>query len=155
MSEKETFDPLYSGGFHVKTLEEIKKELVDNFPNSETRLELYNKFVSFVDLLINKLHFKPDAIWLDGSYTTVKEDPADIDLLVVYDAEQVNSMSQSDIDEFGKLQATRAFSQIYSCDAYFTPSQDVNNLSYWRGWFGFDRKDNVKGIVKLTMEESV
>ncbi|MBJ7555419.1 DUF6932 family protein [Marinomonas spartinae] len=155
MSQKETFEPLYNGGFHVKTLGQIKSELVDAFPLSQTRLILFNKFSLFLDHLINKLHVKPDTIWIDGSYTTVKENPADIDILVVFDKDSANAMSQNNQKDLKQLIANKGFSSLYSCDVYWVSKGDQEMMSYWRGWYGFDRKDNAKGIIKLTMEEPV
>ena len=64
-------------------------------------------------------------------------------------------MAPEDQHDFLQLLNTRAFSRLYGCDVYYAFNDGHNDLSYWRGWFGFDRKENVKGIVKLIMEESL
>ena len=37
----------------------------------------------------------------------------------------------------------------YSIDVLLLPSNDINNRSYWRGWFGFSRNEQPKGIPRL------
>jgi hypothetical protein len=39
----------------------------------------------------------------------------------------------------------------FGCDVYFAPSDDSALRSYWRGWFGFDRDENPKGLARITV----
>jgi len=36
----------------------------------------------------------------------------------------------------------------YECDAYFV-IDNMNDKSYWRGLFGFDRNEKPKGIARI------
>lgn len=39
----------------------------------------------------------------------------------------------------------------YECDAYFI-LDNINDKSYWRGLFGFDRNEKPKGIARIMVE---
>ena len=90
-------------------------------------------------------------VWLDGSFCTEKIDPNDIDLVVFADPADLNRLdpaSQTYLS--GVLDRTNA-RRLFGCDVLFAPSNDMNMRSYWRGWYGFDRREHPKGIVSLTV----
>jgi len=39
----------------------------------------------------------------------------------------------------------------FGCDVLFAPAGDQDLRSYWRGWYGFDRLEQPKGIAKLVV----
>lgn len=104
----------------------------------------------------------PRYIWLDGSYLTRKINPNDLDLVVFYRPEDIESEQMSE-----DLNAMiNEISRDYDCDAYLClalghlpdlqrDSFGVNNImeTYWMGQFTFDRDRNPKGMVEITTEE--
>jgi len=90
-------------------------------------------------------------VWLDGSFCTEKIDPHDVDLVVFADPEDLNRLDPARQTYLsGILDRTNARRQ-FGCDVLFAASNDMNMRSYWRGWYGFDRREQPKGIVSLTV----
>ncbi len=89
---------------------------------------------------------------LDGSYTTSKLDPGDIDLVVEVDAALF--LGSARVQELLSGPAARS---EFCCDAYpliVFPENDPNyeavtaqGRAYWRKWFGRDRQNREKGRV--------
>ena len=141
------YPALLKAGMHNMTLSDLKSVFVDPFDNIERRKKLLERFEAF----ISRLEDVPIdmEIWIDGSFATQKEHPGDIDLVVVCEEDEVNNLpaeKQLILKElFGNQKATKL---RYECDAYFV-FNDVNEKSYWRGLFGFDRNENPKGIARI------
>lgn len=132
------------------TLSDLKDVFVDPFENIERRESLLNRFEAFIarlkDVPINM------EVWIDGSFATKKEHPGDIDLVVVCAQEEVNKLpieKQLILKELFEDQ--KATKLRYECDAYFI-IDNMNDKSYWRGLFGFDRNEKPKGIARIMVE---
>jgi hypothetical protein len=124
---------------------------VDPFPDSERRPYLLMRFQLLLDQLVELgIAFE---VWIDGSFSTLKQDPDDIDLAVFFNPDQVDSLDSNkkqvlnDIFGSGNRQVTKL---RYGCDAYFVEDNNPAMRSYWRGWFGFDRSESAKGIARMS-----
>src|SRR5579883_3612246 len=84
VSDDTEFPPLWSPGFHPASPEEVQSRCVDGFELSTSRKRLMESFrvvlgcLTAVDISCE--------IWLDGSFTTEKIDPSDIDFIAVVDS---------------------------------------------------------------------
>lgn len=145
---KPEFDPLLPPGFHDIDIQNLDNIFVNNFTNSDRRRHLVNQLRIFLNELLQvKASFE---IWLDGSFLTLKDEPDDIDLLIVYDKNQLNSLTDYEKKILNSL-FNRPTSKIrYDLDILICPNNDENNRSYWRGWFGFTRNEVPKGIARFT-----
>ena len=76
MDEKSLLAP----GMHDFDLDEIGNQFLNGFPNSSTRKTLLDGLESFVEQL-QKVGV-PIELWIDGSFTTEKENPNDIDMVL-------------------------------------------------------------------------
>jgi hypothetical protein len=144
---KPEYEPLLSAGFHDIDLDSLDNLFVDNFANNTRRIHLVSQLKIFLKEL-SKVNAKFE-IWLDGSFLTLKDEPVDIDLLIVYDKNQMNALS---VDEKKLINSLfhRATTKIrYDLDILLCPNDDLNNRSYWRGWFGFTRNEVPKGIARF------
>jgi hypothetical protein len=144
------YPALLEAGMHNMTLSDLKSVFVDPFENKERRENLLNRFEAFIarltDVPINM------EVWIDGSFATKKEHPGDIDLIVVFAIEDVNTLpveKQLILKELFEDQKTTKLR--YECDAYFV-LDEMNEKSYWRGLFGFDRNEKPKGIARIMVE---
>jgi predicted nucleotidyltransferase len=144
------YPALLEAGMHNMTLSDLKSVFVDPFENVERRENLLNRFEAFItrlkDVPINM------EVWIDGSFATKKEHPGDIDLVVVCAPEEVNKLpieKQLILKELFEDQKTTKLR--YECDAYFV-IDNMNDKSYWRGLFGFDRNEKPKGIARIMVE---
>jgi hypothetical protein len=146
-------------GIHLCNIDAFKEKFVDSFSGSNRirRKIIFDKFLKFlkkyqqIDII--------DKIWINGSYTTLKEDPSDMDIVIhyyrkFYDSEKRNNKSVNDL-----LKHNQIFDN-YECDAFFVPIYPKNNEKYkiiiesynsWLDWFTSDKEGNKKGIVELVI----
>lgn len=150
-------------GIHLYKVTEFEEQFVLGFGNSESRKDIYEKFVTWMRQLIAVL--PPDYAWLDGSYLTMKTNPNDLDLVVFYQVTRVQDAGPEVVSEI--LRLIEEVSRTLRCDAYFcylfdgfspeqlaeVPQQYRTSRTYWMGQFGFDRGEKPKGIVQLSQEE--
>lgn len=141
------FEPIYQAGFHDITLDRMEEIFVQPFQDNERRQYLTERFKAFLDKF-SELGL-PAEIWIDGSYSTLKPEPGDIDIVFFYDPAQVNNMTQEKHNLIKEL-FNRELSKIrYNCDVFLIPTTDTNLRSYWRGWFAFSRDEQPKGIPRI------
>lgn len=156
--EKPCFPPLLPAGFHDLDDNEIKHLLVDAFPKSVRRSMLYCNYIQFLEQLklINKQVLCFSEVWIDGSYTTEKPEPDDIDILLVVDFNALNSLPDALAPNVNALLNRDYIKLNYHIDVLLLPENHPNfdyqeRRSYWRGWFGFDRKEIPKGLVRVML----
>ncbi|EOJ2772337.1 hypothetical protein ACM2MW_003716, partial [Klebsiella pneumoniae] len=105
---------------------------------------------------LNQAYNIVSEIWVDGSFTTEKVEPDDIDILIVLDYAMLNAVPQQMHQTVGLLLNRDFVKQNYNIDllplAQNHPNVDYEERrSYWRGWFGFDRQENPKGLVRISL----
>jgi hypothetical protein len=92
-------------------------------------------------------------VWLDGSFLTEKIDPEDIDLVVCVQSTQFdnNPDKQALINWVQQGQKASHFCDSYVLveypDTHANHEEGVVMRAYWRGQFGFNRAEDVKGIA--------
>lgn len=140
-------EPLLPAGLHDLAVSQLNNHFLSKFPNSNTRASLLSGLSRYIELLKNV--GIPLEIWLDGSFTTTKIDPNDIDLVIFASENDVNNLS----DEYKNLLLSLInrldIKKRFGCDTLFSIAEDKDMRSYWRGWYGFDRNEFPKGIVRL------
>lgn len=141
------YEPLYPAGFHDISHSDLENIFVKPFEENEKRKYLLGRFVDFMEKL---REFELNVeVWLDGSFSTSKPEPGDIDILIIFDNDEINKLQIQQRTALTEL-FDRDLSKIrYSIDVLLLPSNDVNLRSYWRGWFGFSRSEQPKGIPRL------
>ena len=137
-------------------LQDFEDYFVINFKESSTRPEILKGYLRYCDKLL-PLHVATKQ-WINGSFTTNKVNPNDIDFVTHIDALKVdeNSEIQNKILEICDSKETK---KEFLCDVYFIllyPQEipelyqhTVDRINYWRKWFGHDRKKNPKGIIEF------
>lgn len=143
MEEKPLLDP----GLHDFELSEIGNHFSQGFPSSETRKPLINGLNTFVAHLSEI--GAPIELWIDGSFTTHKVNPNDIDLVIFSPAAIINTLPPEKKKLFQVLTDRPSVKSNFGCDVLFCPSENQEMRSYWRGWYGFDRDQRPKGIVRV------
>jgi hypothetical protein len=137
--------PLFKPGLIKIAINDIEPTFVESFNNSHIRKLLTEKLLKYLHLL-RSFNFNFD-IWLDGSYCTHKPEPNDVDTLIVVDPSDVNVLSMEDQRKLKILLDNSYSKSVYGCDVYVVNRQDIVKVSYWRGWFGFERDGvTAKGI---------
>ena len=136
---------------------EFKISFVDSFPDSKSRTIIFSGYCRYQKELIQTARADVTQ-WVNGSWTTTKPDPNDMDLvnLIPHDCLLDNTL-QSIYQK--RLTSNNGSSQTYNVDAYIVvilPETDPRYtvltkepLEYWHKWWGHDRQDNPKGYIVL------
>ncbi len=149
-----------AAGFHDCTYSEFREAFVVDFPTSQRRLLIAENLLDF-----SKEVFSvgiPVEFWVDGSYATRKINPNDADIVLFFLAQDLYALAPRWTALRRKYNGI--LDTYYACavcpenERMLNPldyEQIVNNRNYWRGQFGFDRKDNPKGIIRLDCKSIV
>jgi len=100
---------------------------------------------------INKQFKCFDEIWVDGSFTTEKPEPDDIDMLLVIDYDRLNLLPTMFQPQVEKLLNRSFIKHNYNIDLLLLGSGLEEDRMHWRGVFGYDREDTPKGIVRISL----
>lgn len=148
-------DGYLDAGLHDMSVDQLESAFVAAFPTSKTRPQIFSGYQKH-SAELSALGV-PMEQFINGSFTTNKEDPGDVDLVCFADAESIDKLSPDQQAVFEKLVAGKATKASHHCDAYFcatVPETDPlypqvrANRKYWMGEFGYDRTDKPKGIVR-------
>ena len=141
------YNPLRPAGIIDVSRQELVSVFVEPFEHKERRGYLVGRFEALIE------RFEETGVsaevWIDGSFATIKPEPADVDMVMFYDENQVKLLEndkQVILRELGNSQYTKI---RYNCDLYFAPNNRTDVRSYWRGWFGFTREEQPKGIFRM------
>lgn len=155
---KKCYPPLFTPGFHDIDDNQLKKICVDSFPQSTRRSMLYCNFIQLIDNLriLNKQFNCFLEIWVDGSFTTEKQDPDDVDILVVMDFDAINAIPLMFVPQVENLLDRDFIKLNYHIDLLplfkGDPKSDyTNDRMYWRGCFGYDREETPKGLARVVV----
>lgn len=155
---KPSFPPLLDAGFHDLDDSQLKELCVDTFPKSVRRGMLYCNYIQLIEQckLVNQQHHCFSEVWIDGSFTTEKPEPDDIDILIVVDYASLCTLPASMNHQVSLLLSREYVKLNFSIDVLVLPKNHPDldydeRRSYWRGWFGFDRKENPKGLVRVML----
>lgn len=149
--------------FHDATLNEVKKTFVDDFCDSQRRGMIWQAYVQHKQELLRLIGVRKREQWLDGSFTTAKEEPCDVDFVTFVPPEVSNSVPQGDRACFEALFQGPDTHPDGLVDAYSAPLEIGENgqetqltrhwRCYWRKVFGHERSGEAKGIVRTWIGE--
>jgi hypothetical protein len=139
-------------------LAEFRRLFVEEFMD-ETRSRLFSGFMAFIGDIFANLPVESIFVWIDGSFTTKKENPKDIDLVYFLDAELAGQNEDVLLSRFYQ----RESKNIYGVDAYLVRVfavdhplcfYTVSDKAYWTELFTKSRRDrrgisHEKGFVEL------
>lgn len=159
-------------GIHKVSIEDYYNHFVIGFSDSYTRKRNWDSLTSVVLPELLRNYKIIDYLWIDGSYSTRKLNPNDIDIIIFADFDPLNTVEYNQYLELSKrLQLHKNHYDKLFCDLYCLPSkrtmkrfnnspnmklreigsyfQDLSR--YWLGQFGFDREDRPKGIYEIQL----
>lgn len=142
--------PLFPPGVHDVSEADLESHFSTPFASSKTRGTLVSGLRQFLEALRRfGISFE---VWIDGSFSTDKENPADVDLVFFGSAADIDALPEHEKHRLKSLVKDRVSTrEKFGCDAYFSVLEEPQWRSYWRGWYGFDRLENPKGIIRLTV----
>jgi len=92
----------------------------------------------------------PIEIWVDGSFSTTKPDPEDIDLCMFAKNADIMTMDPDDIELFKTtIDSHQELKVRYHCDVTFSNSELDDLRMSCMGLFGFSRSEEPKGIPRI------
>ncbi|WP_426248480.1 DUF6932 family protein [Pseudomonas sp. TWR3-1-1] len=142
------YPPLLPGGIHDYTLNALKLITVDKFPDSVRRQALFGVLGIYLDML-EATGFKGSA-WIDGSFMCNKQEPDDIDLVLVYESETLDSISESARPVLNGLFDTLTVKARFNLHVFQVPVEDGLGLDYWKKHFGTQRDEvTPKGLASI------
>lgn len=142
--------PLFAPGFHEVQFNALTDVFVLPFSNKERRQYLTDRLCNFIEKF-NEFKISYE-LWIDGSFSTTKENPKDIDILIVCQSVEINILPSEKQQELQLILDQPEAKIRYNLDLYFMLDGDINSAtqrSYWRGWFGFSREETPKGIPRI------
>jgi len=146
--EKIDYTPLLGEGIHPYTLEELKALTVDRFPESVRRPGLFGALRVYLEML-ESTGFSGFA-WLDGSFMCEKPEPDDIDILLVFDSETIDSISESAKPVLNGLFDTRTVKSRFKLHVFPVRLEDREGLDFWTQKFGTQRDERTpKGLASV------
>jgi hypothetical protein len=138
------------------SLPEFKRRFVEFFSSSITRADLYNNYIAYCGLLCS--YNVASHHWVDGSYTTAKSNPRDIDMVIHLDDEKLSLIR--DPNEFRMNFYPDDIHALYNLHTFIVlhyPDGDPRGVlqkkqcEKCKRWFTRDRHRNNKGIIEFDM----
>lgn len=166
----------YTPGIHMIDVNDFQLKFIDNFPDSISRSRIFSDFHMFLNNeKMSEFSTYISKIWLDGSFVTSKENPNDIDGVIVLFPTIENSKELSSVIEDLTDYINHCKNYLgLKIDFYVTidpkPIDDnypdfISSLgaeyagqlrynaemmyNYWKGKFTFDRNEHPKGIFEV------
>ncbi len=146
----------------IKTdLEQVEQVFVHAFKHSQTRERLFANYLAFLEEL--KQVLAPGfSQWLDGSFTTQKLDPNDVDIVTFVHFEEYQAKIK-ELDRFRQLK----FGKVRDIDCYFVEVFPPGHRYFvrtqmdtmeWLDLFSHTRplqnhRKLPKGFIQLTFEK--
>jgi len=152
---KREYQPLLTEGFKEIAIWQLDSIFLDPFIENEQRKYLIGRFNAFISEFTT---LGLDAeLWIDGSFTTIKPEPQDIDVLFLIDKNIVDELDIRKANLFAKLLMNREeIKARYQLDVYFIDINDFQEKEKWIETYGFDStKLNSKGIYKINLQQDV
>ena len=149
-------DGLLPEGPHRATLSEVKARLVDAFPDSATRGAIHAYWLQYRQNLRDLVKIR--AIWLDGSFTTDKADPNDVDVVTDIDGGSYDALPTHRQLLVSSLIEGTYTEQFWQCDSQplvWYPRGHPGHSKYvitaerWRTYYGQTRDGSPKGWIEV------
>lgn len=144
-------------GLLMTSLTELQTRFVTEVRDSTTRPEIWDGWMRHRAALA-AINLRPIAL-VNGSFTTNKRNPKDIDLCYLVDAEAVNNLTAAERTEYTRLFDADHCQQGFRCDPFaircYPPTHMrfasmINEVAYWTRVFGVDRKGHPKRILMIS-----
>lgn len=143
---------LFQPGLHKITQAELYQAAVAVFPADSPRHALYAGFAAWSTRL-QALGLR-GTVWIDGSFLTEKQDPADIDLVLwsPLPSRPLDAVEQTNVGWLLNHQMARL---SYRLDLYVempATTDVIHRQAYWRGFFGYCHDlVTAKGLVEVSL----
>jgi len=147
------FGSLLPVGFHDTDLAGLKRLCVDYFPQSRSRSGLFETVATLTKSL-NQASI-PSRLWIDGSFVTEQENPAEVDVTLVVVGPVFRSMTGEQRAFFDWFRSTPLYEKhrCYNYALILDGERDDWELlyRYWLRKYGFNDETRKKGIAEIVL----
>lgn len=152
---KREYEPLLENGFKQIALWQLDTVFLEPFGENEQRKYLINRLSAYLSEVLS-LGLNTE-VWIDGSFSTHKPEPQDVDVVFLLDEDEVQNLNDRKQKLFEELFTKRELIKArYSVDVYFIDRNDEIEKQKWITTYGFDSKKlNSKGIYKIQLPKNV
>lgn len=146
----------YRALFPADTFVDVELSSIDDVFASEVidtpqRRRLTSQLRLFIAYLQN-LGLISFEMWVNGSFTTVKPNPKDIDVVCFIHRKQLDQLSTESFQELTYLASEDGRPYVrekWSIDYYHCPFDSITDRNYWKSQFSKDEYNEPKGIGRL------
>lgn len=138
---------------------EVENVFVNQNNNSTTRKNIFDGYKEYNNDLYSQINNEFEQL-INGSYTTKKLNPADIDLVNFIDSE-IFLKNKKYLDNFLTKYGSK---KKYLVDGYILPLVEQTDprypqikamIEYWEKQWGNDRDGNKKGFLKIKINGKI
>jgi hypothetical protein len=152
-ADKQEYPPLLPVGFHDFDVVGLRRLCVTRFTHSITRHSIMDNLESLISLL--QRSGMRGEVWIDGSFTTDKLNPDDVDLILVLEVEEFRNFTAEQKAFFQWFSMT-SLRDRFRCDNYGMVRDAAHpenewTLAYWLRQFGFSRGNEMKGLAVIRL----
>jgi hypothetical protein len=156
MTLPDLVDGLLPPGRHPATVADVRAALVDPFSGSTTRAAIFTFWEDRRRAITDLVEVVGE--WLDGSFTTDKPDPADLDLVTIIDGGAFDELPRHRRQVVASLVAGTTTEEFWACDAGVVVAYPPGDLAHartavaagcWAGYFGHTRQGRASGLIEL------
>ena len=146
------FEPLVKTEFYdvpfANICERLQPLLVDKFTNSKKR-DILLRYLLILLQKAESVRIFVEA-WIDGSFVSKKEEPNDVDIVLLYKGGiYLSSLCPSAKITYQELQNCKLWKEEYHCDLRLIEIHNDSLKNYYKNWFGNDKKQRPKGIIRI------
>jgi hypothetical protein len=146
---------------HEATVAEVRETFVEGFPDSHTRPAIWTQYEVHQRGWLPLLGEVSREQWMDGSFTTAKTDPNDIDVVTFLPTEELTALGQLERVRAGRMLRWPTTARQERCHAFIVPiapegtpeaATSLAIRAFFLKWFGQGRvrgRECAKGIVRL------
>lgn len=148
-------------GLYKPSLHEFKDRFVSSYMSSKTRDSIYSGYLDYCCQMITfDIAY---TNWVNGSFTTNKQDPGDIDVVIHYDALKLNSLSNKEdinnrfLHQLNSKKLFRCHTQTVPIYPKIDPRYILTYATYikWKKWFSQDKyTHNPKGLIEFDLSDA-
>lgn len=150
-------EPILGPGRHYYTVEKF----IEDFSFTQKRREITNKFLTLINELEN-LEINIE-IWINGSFVTKKDEPTDLDIVIVASPDQIDGLQEEQKEYFNNFPDFSEEYYLEFLDVFFFikyPESDAkysksDTLEDWAfQWSRFHNSNFLKGFVIVPIGEN-
>lgn len=142
-------EPLFDCGIHDIDIKDLFGVCVKQFNNNEYRRKMFERFATYYWML-SELDLYCE-LWIDGSFVTKKEQPKDIDIVLIVNRSHLNYLNEDNARSFYSLTDPIAALARYFIDVRVHDISEHKRKAEKKELFLSDKNGRPKGFARLKL----